>query len=135
MLLLIIIIICRLKFFIFDKDRWLMIFLLIFTLGGLMISFFYLVRLCQNELILSLQFNSLLIYFTFFYIFFWNKNNFIMNFEPNLNINFFYNNFNIWRISSYGYLVLVFLLLIYLILVLIFIDQKLKIFKGNLNQF
>nr|AKE07181.1 NADH dehydrogenase subunit 6 [Liposcelis nr. bostrychophila AZ] len=107
-----------------DFSVWMSLMILIFMIGGLMITFMYMLSLQPNSFF---QFQFLIFnLFIFFFISWWSSYDLnIFYTEP------MYNSFNSFFIF---YLIMVVTCFVYLIFILLFVDYKLKFIKGSLKE-
>lgn len=131
-----IIILFSLRFIIFTfrKSQWCSILFIIFLIGGLIVSFFYIVRIDPNNYkIFKLKI------FIFFFIF--NAIFYFLNFHINFffQLNLFRSKLNRiyenWKDGQFNYIIMIIFILLYLIIVILFVDKKLKICKSRIKNF
>ena len=124
------------RFFIFllRKNQWCTILYVIFLVGGLIVTFFYIVRINHNN------FKNFKFRFMYFIIsilsIFWIVPSFYVNHF------FFYNLINLklnrifinWKERQSYYLTFIIIILLYLIIIIIFVDKKLKLCKSRIKE-
>nr|AHA47084.1 NADH dehydrogenase subunit 6 [Liposcelis paeta] len=120
-----------LMIFFTEMVSWFSFLVLIFLIGGLMISFMYMVSLSHNNSMHMKNFMlMLLVSMLFSFIMFSSLDlkNLVFYLVENKDMEKF------WISYSFIYMVQVFFLFIYLTFVLIIVDLKLKFSKGNMKE-
>lgn len=110
------------------KNRWLFNVYIIIIIGGLMISFFYIVRLSHNTIFSKLRFFLVIISLFNFFNFKKNIELFFYSSHEILNLNFFFIKF------VFFYFLFLIFVLIFIILILYFVELKLKNFRGRIKD-
>nr|YP_009104520.1 NADH dehydrogenase subunit 6 [Liposcelis entomophila]AHA47074.1 NADH dehydrogenase subunit 6 [Liposcelis entomophila] len=122
---------CSNFMYLFSKNQWCTILFVIFLIGGLMVSFFYMVSIDPNNFKI----------FKLGWFFFWGF--ILFYFVTNFNLNFFFQVFmkgkmnciqKNWKKSQINYLMFIMFILLYLIIVMIFVNKKLKFCKKKIKE-